>query len=94
MAKETAKQAKPAGMSDELKAKIATAITNIRKNAPHVEYAWFNENGDYHFHKRPGFVKVYVAAKPEPEEEEEEIVLDAATLAPVAPAKPNDKLEF
>jgi hypothetical protein len=40
--------------------KISEAIEIIKATQPHVKVAYFNENGDYHFHKRPGFTAVPV----------------------------------
>jgi hypothetical protein len=39
-------------------AKVAEAIEIIKEYQPHVKVAYFNEAGDYHFHKRAGFVAV------------------------------------
>lgn len=61
------KAAAPKGKYNE---KITKAIEIITATQPHVKTAYFNADGEYHFHKRPGFKAVPIV-------EEEDIDLEA-----------------
>lgn len=87
MAKETAKTAALA-----IPEKVTEAIKNIRICAPHVKYAWIAADGQYHFHKRPGFTKYYVPTTEEPVDEE--VAVNEPVANEAAIGKPNDNLEF
>lgn len=67
---------------------VEKAIANIKLSAPHVKYAWINEAGEYHFHKRPGFSKYNVQVITETEDDE------PVVNEPGAAGKANDNLEF
>lgn len=70
--------------------KVAKAIEVIRETQPHVKVAYFNQDGEYHFHKRPGFKAVPI------QDEEEEIDLEVEEDADEDPIEPigGAKLEF
>jgi hypothetical protein len=72
-----------------VKTKVQEAIEIIAEHAPHVKTAWINDNGEYHFHKRPGFKKYILQKEDEPADEVEE-----AVTVNVPAGKPNDNLEF
>lgn len=76
-------------VAPEEKTKVQEAIAIIAEHAPHVKVAWINDNGDYHFHKRPGFKKYILRKASEADEEVEE-----AVTVDVPVTKPNDNLEF
>lgn len=74
--KKTAAPKKDAPVKTTVKVteKIAKAIEVIKETQPHVKTAYFNQAGDYHFHKRPGF-----AAVPITDEDDEDIDLEVET---------------
>lgn len=58
MAKKNASKPAPVKTTVKISGKISDAIEIIKATQPHVKVAYFNEAGDYHFHKRPGFAAV------------------------------------
>lgn len=85
------KAAAPVKTTVKINDKIAKAIEVIKEHQPHIKVAYFNQDGAYHFHKRPGFAAVTIQGDEEDinlqvenEEDIDEVVTD-----------PNgDKLEF
>jgi hypothetical protein len=67
MAKKDTKAAKSAPVKTTIKisSKLAELIEIIKTTQPHVKVAYFNEAGDYHFHKRPGFSAVPIHGEDE-----------------------------
>lgn len=66
--------------------KVAKAIEVIKNHQPHVKVAYFNGDGEYHFHKRKGFSAVVI----QDDDNEQEIQVEEYISDPVV----NDKLEF
>lgn len=59
MAKNTEKKnAETKKAAPKYNEKITKAIEIIRTTQPHVTVAYFNADGEYHFHKRAGFKAV------------------------------------
>jgi hypothetical protein len=58
MAKKNASKPAPVKTTIKISEKVAEAIAIIKETQPHVKVAYFNQAGEYHFHKRPGFVSV------------------------------------
>jgi uncharacterized FlaG/YvyC family protein len=72
--------------------KVAKAIEVIKEHHPHVKVAYFNADGEYHFHKRKGFAAVTII-----DEDSDEPNLAAETEGDELeePTDPNGgKLEF
>jgi hypothetical protein len=55
----------------KVNSKVAEAVETIKATQPHVKTAYFNADGEYHFHKRPGFKAVPI------QDDEEEVNLEA-----------------
>jgi hypothetical protein len=53
----------------KVNSKVAEAVEVIKATQPHVKTAYFNADGEYHFHPRKGFKAV-------PIQDEEEIDLE------------------
>lgn len=78
------KAAAPVKTTVKINDKIAKAIEVIKEHQPHVKVAYFNQDGVYHFHKRPGFAAVTIQGDDEEidlvveneEENDEEVVTD------------------
>lgn len=84
------KKAAPVKTTVKVNDRIAKAIEIIKEHHPHVKVAYFNQDGAYHFHKRPGFAAVPIVEEDidlevENEEENDE---DAET------APGGEQLEF
>jgi hypothetical protein len=92
--KDTPKTAKVQAVKTTVKisGKIAEAIEIIKETQPHVKVAYFNQAGDYHFHKRPGFSAVPIQDEDTDLEVENEEVDEDQDEQPVDPG--GKKLEF
>lgn len=66
--------------------KVKKAIEDVRQYHPHVKVAYFNADGEYHFHKRKGFTAVTIIEEDEVEQDME-VEDDEPVLKP-------DRLEF
>lgn len=85
------KAAAPVKTTVKINEKIAKAIEIIKETQPHVKVAYFNQDGAYHFHKRPGFGAVPIQA------EDEEIDLEVEKSEEDEEVETNpggEKLEF
>jgi hypothetical protein len=90
--KKAAPAAAPTVSKPKVNSKIAAAIEVIKTHQPHVKTAYFNADGEYHFHPRKGFKAVAII------DEEEDIDLEAEpeTDEPIEdePVDTGKKLEF
>jgi hypothetical protein len=89
MAKKNASKPAPVKTTVKISGKVAEAIEIIKETQPHVKIAYFNQDGDYHFHKRPGFAAVPI------QDEDTDLEVDTDEVDEDEPAEPGDsKLEF
>jgi hypothetical protein len=89
MAKKNASKPAPVKTTVKISGKVAEAIEIIKETQPHVKVAYFNEAGQYHFHKRPGFAAVPI------QDEDTDLEVDTDEEEETEPAEPGgSKLEF
>jgi hypothetical protein len=85
------KAAAPVKTTVKVNDKIAKAIEVIKEHQPHVKVAYFNQDGAYHFHKRPGFAAVPIV---EDEEIDLEVENEEESDEEVDANPGGEKLEF
>jgi hypothetical protein len=87
--KQTAKAAPAVKTTTVVNEKVAKALEVIKELYPYVKVAYFNADGEYHFHKRKGFAAVTIQ-----EEEETDQDIEIEEDPETDPIDTKDKLEF